>query len=101
MTESPAAAAPQLSLRTGWSRNLETPLRQFLRTETGSSVVLLAATLAALAWANISRSGYATVWDTELSIRLGDYGLGANLHEWVNSGLMVFFFLVAGLEARR
>jgi len=32
---------------------VETPLRQFLRTETGSAVVLLAATVAALAWVNI------------------------------------------------
>ncbi|HEY2639732.1 MAG TPA: Na+/H+ antiporter NhaA [Streptosporangiaceae bacterium] len=101
MTESAAAATPPLSLRTAWARNLETPLRLFLRTETGSSVVLLGATLAALAWANIAPAGYAAVWKTEFSIRLGHYGLAANLHEWVNSGLMAFFFLVAGLEARR
>jgi Na+/H+ antiporter NhaA len=41
------------------------------------------------------------VWGTELSIRIGTTGLAADLHEWVNSGLMAFFFLVAGLEARR
>jgi len=45
--------------RTAWGRHLQTPLRQFLRTETGSAAVLLAATLAALAWANIDPSGYA------------------------------------------
>ena len=39
--------------RTVWTQNLQTPLRWFLRTETGSAAVLLAATLAALAWANI------------------------------------------------
>ncbi len=100
-SESEAVAAPQFSLRTVWARNLETPLRRFLRTETGSSVVLLAATLAALAWANVAPAGYATAWDTQLSIKVGSTGLAANLHEWVNSGLMAFFFLVAGLEARR
>src|SRR5262249_9125942 len=63
--------------------------------------VLLAATLAALAWANMDPSGYAATWGTHLSIRLGSAGLSADLHEWVNSGLMAFFFLVAGLEARR
>jgi Na+/H+ antiporter NhaA len=63
--------------------------------------VLLAATLGALAWANIDSSGYAATWDTQFSIRLGSVGLAASLHEWVNSGLMAFFFLVAGLEARR
>jgi Na+/H+ antiporter NhaA len=100
VTES-GSAASQLSLRTAWERSLETPLRQFLRTETGSSAVLLAATLVALAWANIDSSGYAAVWGTEVSIRVGTAGLADSLQGWVNSGLMAFFFLVAGLEARR
>jgi hypothetical protein len=34
--------------RTAWVRNLETPLRSFLRTETGSAAVLLAAALVSL-----------------------------------------------------
>jgi Na+/H+ antiporter NhaA len=72
-----------------------------VRTETGSAAVLLAATLGALAWANIDSSGYAATWNTQFSVRLGSVGLAASLHEWVNSGLMAFFFLVAGLEARR
>ena len=45
-----------VSPRTVWTQNLQTPLRRFLRTETGSAAVLLAATLAALAWANIDPS---------------------------------------------
>ena len=100
MTEPDSSASP-FSHRTAWARQLETPLRQFLRTETGSAAVLLAATLVALAWANIDASGYAAFWSTELSIRVGRLGLAADLQEWVNSGLMTFFFLVAGLEARR
>ena len=100
MTE-PGPAASQFSPGTAWARRLETPLRQFVRTETGSAAVLLAATLAALAWANLDPSGYDAAWRTELSVRIGSYGLAADLREWVNSGLMAFFFLVAGLEARR
>ncbi|HTP15897.1 MAG TPA: Na+/H+ antiporter NhaA [Streptosporangiaceae bacterium] len=100
MTES--GSPPSLfSLRTAWARSLETPLRQFLRTETGSSAVLLAATLTAVAWANIDSSGYSATWQTELSIRLGTASLADSLLGWVNSGLMTFFFLVIGLEARR
>jgi Na+/H+ antiporter NhaA len=72
-----------------------------LRTETASAAVLLAATLAALAWANIDPAGYAATWSTQLSIKVGSAGLVASLQEWVNSGLMAFFFLVVGLEARR
>ena len=97
---SDASSAP-FSVRTAWARHLETPLRRFLRTETGSAAVLLAATLAALAWANLDASGYAAAWRTEASVRIGSAGVAADLREWVNSGLMAFFFLVAGLEARR
>jgi Na+/H+ antiporter NhaA len=86
---------------TAWARSPQTPLRRYLRTETVSAAVLLAATIAALVWANIDPAGYAATWSTQLSIKLGSAGLSANLHEWVNSGLMAFFFLVAGLEARR
>jgi Na+/H+ antiporter NhaA len=90
-----------LSGRTAWARNRETQLRQFLRTETGSAAVLLAATVAALIWANASIASYDSFWATGLSIRIGGASLAMDLHGWVNSGLMTFFFLVMGLEARR
>ena len=32
---------------------------------------------------------------------MGDHGIAQDLREWVNSGLMTFFFFVIGLEARR
>jgi Na+/H+ antiporter NhaA len=97
----PAAAAPSFSLRTVWPRRPQTPLRRFVRTETGSASVLLAATVAALAWANTDPGGYAGVWHTGLVIRSGTAVLSDTWQGWVNSGLMAFFFLVAGLEARR
>jgi Na+/H+ antiporter NhaA len=87
--------------KTAWARNLETPLREFLRTETGGAVVLLAAAVAALVWVNVDDSSYESLWTTELSIDLGGAGLSLDLHDWVNSGLMTIFFLVVGLEARR
>ncbi len=87
--------------RTVWGRHLETPLRQFLATETGSAVVLLTATIAALVWANVHFASYESVWQTPVSLRLGSAGLSQDLHGWVNTGLMTFFFLVIGLEARR
>ncbi|HEY4849873.1 MAG TPA: Na+/H+ antiporter NhaA [Streptosporangiaceae bacterium] len=87
--------------RTAWARSLQTPLRQFLRTETGSAVVLLAATMAALVWANVGSSSYEAVWRTRVSVTVGGSGVSQDLGGWVNSGLMTFFFLVVGLEARR
>jgi Na+/H+ antiporter NhaA len=95
------ASTSPVALHTAWGRGLETPLRQFLRTETGSAAVLLAATLAALAWANLDPAGYAATWHTQLLLRSGTRSLAASWRDWVNSGLMAFFFLVAGLEARR
>jgi Na+/H+ antiporter NhaA len=95
------AAAMPFSGRTAWARNLKTPLREFLRTETGGAVVLLAATLVALAWANVHASSYETVWGTHVSVRVGGSGLSQDLRHWVNNGLMTLFFFVVGLEARR
>jgi Na+/H+ antiporter NhaA len=88
--------------RTAWARNLATPVRDFLSAETGSAVVVLAAAVVALLWANSPWShSYESVWGTRLSIRLGGGVISANLREWVNQGLMTFFFLVLGLEAKR
>ncbi len=95
-----AETAP-LSGRTAWARSLPTPLRRFLRTETGSAAVLVGAALAAIAWANLDASSYAGVWGTPLSIAIAGRGLSEDLRTWVNSGLMAFFFFVVGLEARR
>jgi Na+/H+ antiporter NhaA len=84
-----------------WARDRSAPMRAFLRTESGSAGVLVAAVAAALIWANIDVSSYNTVWRTELSIRLGSVGFTYDLQTWIDSGLMTFFFLVVGLEARR
>ena len=93
--------ATRFSGKTAWARNLETPLREFLRAETGGAAVLLAAAIAALVWVNIDASSYHSVWQTKLSIRLGNAGVSLILRDWVNLGLMTFFFFVVGLEARR
>jgi Na+/H+ antiporter NhaA len=91
----------RFSGRTAWARNLETPLRNFLRTESSSAAFLLAATVAALVWVNVDASSYEHVWNTTLSIRIGSHELSKTLRYWLNSGLMTFFFFVIGLEARR
>jgi Na+/H+ antiporter NhaA len=96
-----AQAAPLIG-RTAWARNLATPVRDFLSTETGSAIVLLGATIAALIWSNSPWSdSYESVWTTKLSIHVGASGISADLRHWVNEGLMTFFFLVVGLEAKR
>jgi Na+/H+ antiporter NhaA len=86
--------------RTAWARNLAAPIRGYLHAETGGAVILVAAAVAAIIWANIGDS-YESVWTTHFAIRLGDHELGTDLRGWINQGLMALFFLVVGLEAKR
>ena len=95
------AAVSRWRGRTAWARDRSAPLRAFVRTESGSAIVLVAGIVTALAWANIDASSYETVWRTDFSIALGRYGITQDLRTWVNSGLMTLFFLVVGLETRR
>jgi Na+/H+ antiporter NhaA len=99
--EEAAAESGPFSGRTAWARHMETPLRMFLRTETGSASVLAGATVLAVVWANISISSYDRFWGTRLSVLVGSSGVSLDLRQFVNSGLMALFFFVVGLEARR
>ena len=88
--------------RTAWARNLAAPVRTFLSTETGGAMVMLAAAVLALLWANSPWwHSYESVWSTKLTFRLGSAQISTDLRQWVNQGLMTFFFLVVGLEAKR
>src|SRR4029453_6225896 len=87
-----AEATPRFTGRTAWARSIQTPLRRFLQTETGGAAVLLAATAVALVWVNADAHSYNSLWSTRLSIDLGGSGVSLTLRDWVNSGLMTFFF---------
>ena len=62
--EQPLRPTGWFSERTAWVGRL-TPLRRFVRTETGGAAVLVAAVLAALVWANVG-SSY-EVWETPVA----------------------------------
>lgn len=91
----------EMTARTTWEGRFNAPLRAFLRTETGGARVVVVAAVVALLWANVHSSSYESVWSTSFSVRLGDWPVSHDLRTWINSGLMTFFFLVAGLELRR
>jgi Na+/H+ antiporter NhaA len=96
------AARDSFTGHTAWARNLAAPVRDFLSQETGGAVVLLAAAAVALIWANSPWSdSYESFWTTKLSVNVGSGGISLDLRHWVNEGLMTFFFLVVGLEAKR
>ncbi len=86
---------------TPWTRRLA-PVREYVATENASAAILLAATAAAVMWANSPWSeSYERLWNTEVALRFGGSELALDLREWINDGLMAFFFFVVGLEIRR
>jgi Na+/H+ antiporter NhaA len=63
---------------------------------------MVAASVLALLWANSPWwDSYESFWTTTVSIHVGDAGISLDLRHVVNQGLMTFFFLVVGLEAKR
>jgi Na+/H+ antiporter NhaA len=100
MTEADTALPRGLG-RTLWARDRSAPLREFLRTESGSAMVLVAGIAAAMIWANVSNASYESFWHARVSIGAGPFGISQDLRTWLNSGLMTLFFLVVGLETRR
>ena len=90
----PVAAATS----TAWTSSGRTPLRNFLRTETGSATILAGATLAALIWwQRRGRQLRPSSGRQALTASADGHGMSMSLREFVNSGLMALFFLVVGL----
>jgi Na+:H+ antiporter, NhaA family len=78
------------------------PLTDFLRDEAAGGVVLFVAAAVAVVWANSPASdAYDSLWNTELTIGIGDAAISEDLRHWVNDGLMALFFFVVGLEIKR
>ncbi|MFN8233070.1 MAG: Na+/H+ antiporter NhaA [Actinomycetota bacterium] len=98
----PALRRPFSHRDTAVSRRVVRPLQEFLRTSSASAMLLLAAVVVALVWANSPWSAsYVRLWSTVISIRVGDWALSGDLSHWIDDGLMTIFFLVVGLEIKR
>jgi Na+:H+ antiporter, NhaA family len=78
------------------------PLQAFLRLEAAGGIVLFAAALVALVWANSGLApGYERLFATPLSLGVGDQVLRVSLRSLINEGLMAVFFLLVGMEIKR
>jgi len=76
-------------------------LQDFISEETSGGVVLLAMTVAGVAWANLHGSSYRDVWDTTITLGRGSLSISEHARGWVNDALMTLFFFVVGLEIKR
>jgi NhaA family Na+:H+ antiporter len=78
------------------------PFARFARTESSGGIVLIAATLVAIVWANSPwGAAYEHLWETQVTLGIGRYALTYPLHYWINDGLMAVFFFLVGLEIKR
>ena len=102
-----AAATAAVSTEPGATRQTirsraATPFRVFFATQNAGAIVLVTATAVALVWANSPWSStYEEFWTTQVAVRFGNVGIELDLRDWINDGLMAFFFFVVGLEIRR
>src|SRR5918998_35696 len=78
------------------------PFQEFADRSSSGGILLIAAAIVALVWANSPwGESYTRLWETKLSIGLGNLSIEEDLTHWINDGLMAIFFLVVGLEIKR
>ena len=74
---------------------------EFLKTETGSGLLLAAAALVAIVWANSPWAGYYdAITHHTVAIRFGPFAEAMTISGWVKIALMPVFFFVVGLEIK-
>jgi len=79
-------------------------IKQFIKLETASSIILFAVSIFAILWANSSYGYlYEELWHHKFTIGFADtkFHLSKSLILWINDGLMAIFFFVIGLEVKR
>jgi len=78
------------------------PVERFMQVQASGGILLLAAAVVAMVWANSPwRDAYHDLWHHTLAIRVDRFELARTLHHWINDGLMAMFFFVVGLELKR
>lgn len=83
-------------------RYLLTSFNDFFKMEAAGGIALMICTVAALIWANSPwAASYHTLWQTKLTVGIGDWMLSKAAILWINDGLMAIFFFVVGLEIKR
>ncbi|MGH9856392.1 MAG: Na+/H+ antiporter NhaA, partial [Acidobacteriota bacterium] len=75
-------------------KHIPTLLNTFLKDESISGKLILAATVLALIVVNSPLGeAYENFWHLNLSVGLGGWSLSMDLRHWINEALMAIFFL--------
>ncbi|MFC3349013.1 Na+/H+ antiporter NhaA [Streptomyces echinoruber] len=100
-TDRSRSAAPVRRLLGRLSLPERTFVADALRTETVGGVLLLAAAIAALLWANIPALGDSYRVVAHHHFGPAALGLDLSVQHWAADGLLALFFFVAGIELKR
>jgi Na+:H+ antiporter, NhaA family len=78
------------------------PIVRFLHIEAAGGILLVAATVVALVWANSPwQASYDSFWSTRIRIEIGTYVFDEDLVHVLNDLVMAMFFFVVGMEIKR
>ncbi len=81
---------------------IKNAIKDFLRFESASGLLLVAAAVLAMLINNSPASPlYDALLSTPIAIRIGDLEIAKPLLLWINDGLMAAFFFLVGLEIKR
>ncbi len=81
---------------------ITTTVRDFMKLESASGILLLIAAIVAMLVANTPlKELYGSLLDTTVSIQVGSLLIEKPLLLWINDGLMAVFFFLIGLEIKR
>jgi NhaA family Na+:H+ antiporter len=81
---------------------LQTAALSFARWAPSTGLLLLIATIAAVALSNSpEKAAFEALWQAPFGLQWGDASFRMPLLDWINHGLLTIFFLVVGLEIKR
>ncbi|HEY9034294.1 MAG TPA: Na+/H+ antiporter NhaA [Pseudomonadales bacterium] len=82
--------------------NNANPIRRFFAMESASGILMMAAAVLAMIFANSSlQPTYQLLIDIPFEVRMGEFAIAKPLLLWINDGLMAIFFFMIGLELKR
>ncbi len=87
----------EIDRRIGWRT------RKFIKQQSFAGFLLIFVSVIAVIWANSDYyEQYNYLWhEIKMGFSFGNFNIEADLHHWVNDGLMAIFFFVIGLEIKR
>lgn len=91
-----------VKLPRGWIDHLTISFGKFFAIEVAAAALLFVLTFATVILSNSPYAeSYSKLWELEAGLNFGTLSISHSLKEWVNDGLMTFFFFFGALELKK